>query len=278
MLLLAIALAIAEECLIQQSSLAPLVLQLKGQVYARAVGVNYVYFLWALIYEAVFVAFLPIYLVELIFWNRREDLWVSRAGLAAVVSFFVFGSYLAWYTWTQIARPNVFHVPAYNPPVEAILIAVVAIGVLTYAALGPFRILLARPSAPLSPPSPRLLGTASTIWAVLLYGLVLLAFGIAPAFPPSAAVSIGMLLAASVLMFLPRWTADSRWKRSHQFAVIFGTMLGSMMAGFVGFVGAARVDLYFKIAVNALAIALMIALGLKVKGQLYSEDLAQIPN
>jgi len=47
-LLLALALAVAEECLIQQTSLAPMVLKLKGEVYARAYGVNYVYFLWAL--------------------------------------------------------------------------------------------------------------------------------------------------------------------------------------------------------------------------------------
>src|SRR5262249_25203434 len=76
MLALALALAIAEECLIQQTSLAPMVLQLKGQTYARALGVNYVYFLWALVYEAVFVVILPIHLVELIFPTRREGLWV----------------------------------------------------------------------------------------------------------------------------------------------------------------------------------------------------------
>src|SRR3954449_9243788 len=86
MLFLALALAIAEECLIQQTSLAPMVLQLKGEVYARAVGVNYVYFLWALVYEAVFVVFLPIYLVELIFSRRRDDVWVSTAALVAVAA------------------------------------------------------------------------------------------------------------------------------------------------------------------------------------------------
>jgi hypothetical protein len=60
MLALALALAIAEECLIQQTSLAPMVLRLKGETYARAFGVNYVYFLWALVYEAVFVVILLI--------------------------------------------------------------------------------------------------------------------------------------------------------------------------------------------------------------------------
>ena len=137
MLALALALAIAEECLIQQTSLAPMVLQLKGETYARAFGVNYVYFLWALVYEAVFVVILPIHLVELIFPDLREELWVSKAGLIVAAVLFFLGSFLAWYSWTQIARPSVFHVPAYNPPPGAILIATAAIGVLIFLALGP---------------------------------------------------------------------------------------------------------------------------------------------
>src|SRR5262245_54016460 len=80
MLLLALCLAIAEEFLIQQTSLAPLVVQLKGVEYARAFDVNYLYLLWALVYESVFVVFVPVYLVELVFPNRRGDVWVSKAG------------------------------------------------------------------------------------------------------------------------------------------------------------------------------------------------------
>src|SRR5262249_28985186 len=103
--------------------------------------------------------------------------------------------------------------------------------------------------------------------AVLWYGLVLLAFGIAPSFPPWLAVGAGLLLATAILALLPRWAVDPRWRRDHEFAVIFGTMMGSMAAGFVGFLGAVRVDLYFKIVVDLLALALMIALGYRVREQ-----------
>ena len=267
MLSLALALAIAEEFLIQQTSLAPMVLQLKGEVYGRARGVNYVYLLWALVYESVFVVFLPVYLVELIFPKRREGLWVSKAGLVAVVSFFLLGSCLAWFSWTRFARPNVFHVPVYNPPPVAILIPGAAICGLIFSAVGPLRHTLARASESLRPLPPWLLGAAGALWSALWYGLVLLAFGIAPSFPPLVAVGAGLLLAAGILLLLPRWTADPRWHRSHEFAVIFGTMLGSMMAGFIGFLGAARMDLCFKILANILAVALMIALGFKVRRQ-----------
>ena len=136
MLALGLALAIAEECLIQQTSLAPMVLRLKGETYARALGVNYVYLLWALVYESVFVVILPVHLVELIFPSLRDELWISRSGLVATAGLFFLGSFLAWFSWTRIARPSVFHVPVYTPPPSAILIAAAAIGALSFFAPG----------------------------------------------------------------------------------------------------------------------------------------------
>jgi hypothetical protein len=71
----------------------------------------------------------------------------------------------------------------------------------------------------------------------------------------------------AVLFLIRRWAADYRFQAHHEFALIFGTMLGSMIIGFIGFIGAAPVDLYFKIFVNILAIALLIALGIRVRRQ-----------
>jgi hypothetical protein len=160
MVALALALALAEECLIQQTSLAPMVLQLKAVTYARVYGINYVNFLWALVDEVVFVVFLPVTLAELIFPDRREGLWIGMPGLVAVAVLFLLGSFLAWFSWTRIARPQVFHVPIYHPPLAATLIAGSAICVLVFLALGPFRHALARESTPLRPPPPWALGVA----------------------------------------------------------------------------------------------------------------------
>jgi hypothetical protein len=246
MLFLALALAIAEECLIQQTSLAPLVIQLKGQVYARAFGVNYVYLMWALVYESVFVIFAPIYLAELIFQRRRDGLWLGRVGMVVVAIFFMLGSFLAWFAWTQIARPKVFHVPAYHPPLPAVAIAVALIMALIFCALGPFGQSLAKPAAPLKPPPPWQIGVIACAWATLWFVLVLLAFGIAPQFPPAVAIGVGILLSAAILLLLPRWTAHPGWGIGHQFATIFGVILGSMLLSFVGFIGSLSLDLYFK--------------------------------
>src|SRR5262249_4695878 len=160
--------------------------------------------------------------------DRREELWVSKAGLGVCAVLFLLGCLLAWYSWTQIARPNVFHVPAYNPPPVAILIAACAIGVLIFLALGRYCEALSRPSTPLQPLPPWLLGSAGASWAVLWYGLVLMGFGIAPWFPPALAIVCGLVLAMVILFCLPRWAADPRWNRGHEFGLIFGTMLGSM--------------------------------------------------
>ncbi len=267
MLLLALALAVAEECLIQQTSLAPMVIQIKGKVYARAFGVNYVYLLWALVYESVFVVFVPVYLAELIFRRRRNNLWVAKVGMVVVVAFFALGSFLAWYSWTQIARSKVFHVPAYNPPISAVAIAAAVIAVLIFCALGPFRRSLAQSATPLRPPAPWLIGVAAFVWATLWYCFVLLAFGIAPQFPPAIAVAGEILLPVAILFSLPRWTAHPQWGDVHQYATISGAIVGSMLLSFVGFIGSLPIDLYFKIGVDALALVLLIAFGARLGRQ-----------
>jgi hypothetical protein len=272
MWLLGLALAIAEECLIQQTSLAPMVIHLKDAIYAREYGVNYVYFLWALIYEPVFVVVLPVYLVELIFPDRREGSWLTKSGLFLIIPLFLLGSLLAWFSWTRIARPKVFHVPPYNPPPATVILALVAIVALVWLALGPGRKSLVQSSAPISslhrPTALILSGLAGAIWAILLFGLVLLGFGIDPQFPPLIAVTGGLVLLILALRFIPRATANTLAECRYQFSLIFGVMLGSMIAGQLGFSGTTGPDLYFKIISNIIAIALMIILGSKLKRQL----------
>jgi len=263
LLLLALVLAVAEECLIQQTSLAPLVIQLKGEVYARAFGVNYVYLLWALIYESVYVVLLPVLLAELIFPARRNQAWMSRAGIIVSLVLLAVGCLLAWFSWTQIARVQVFHLPAYTPPLVAVLAALAAIFLLILAALGPARRLGS--DRAMRPPSPWLLGLGGAIWAILVFGLCLLAFGIAPDFPPAAAIGGGVALSALVIVLLPRFAAHPGWRPIHGFGLVFGTMIGSMGVSFVGFIGGDPADLWFKIVADAIAFVLLLWLGLRLK-------------
>ena len=43
---------------------------------------------------------------------RSSDLWLGRRGLFHAARLFVVGSLIAWYAWTQRARPMIFHMPA----------------------------------------------------------------------------------------------------------------------------------------------------------------------
>src|SRR5689334_3856425 len=130
LLLLGLALAIAEELLIQQTSTAPMVIRLKGETWARAYDLNYVYFLWALVYESVWVVLLPTLAVEMVFPERRSEPWLSKAGALVTGALFLIGCFFAWFTWTQIARTKVFHQPPFTPPLVCVFAAIAAIGLL----------------------------------------------------------------------------------------------------------------------------------------------------
>ncbi|HET7117682.1 MAG TPA: hypothetical protein VFI29_14400 [Hanamia sp.] len=264
MLFLALVLSVAEEFLIQQTSIAPLVIHLKGVTYARALGINYVYLLWALIYESVSAVILPIYLTELIFPERKKDLWIKKGGVILFSVLFLLGSFAAWFTWTQIARVKVFHLSAYKPSFMLVATAIIVIAFLIFMASAKAN-KKPLPSKQLNPPALWIIMISGIIWSVLLFGLVLLGFGIQPSFPPIIALCGGLVLAVVPIYFLPKWTNNNRWGRMQTFSIIFGIMLGSMLITFVGFIGALPKDLYFKIIVDAVTILLMIRLGLKIR-------------
>jgi hypothetical protein len=87
LVLLALALSVTEEWVIQQTSLAPLPWVAKQ--YGRLWGVNWIWFLFFLGYESVWVVLVPVQITELIFRRRRKERWLSDGALIAsfVVSF-----------------------------------------------------------------------------------------------------------------------------------------------------------------------------------------------
>jgi hypothetical protein len=266
MLLLAFALSIAEEFLIQQTSVAPMVLQIMpGEPFARAWGINYVYFLWALFYESVLVVIVPIMLCELIFRSRRADPWLKKWSAWMVGIILVVACFPAWYSWTQIARTKIFHVPQYNPPLTHVVLGAAAIALLIFAAIGPARRALASRGSSLKPLHPWLLGIGGVIAAAIWYGMCLLGFGIRPTFPPAIAVAVGLGLALLAIYLLPRFAAHPTRNDRHRLGIVLGTVIGSMAVSFAGFIdGASKLDLYGKIILDAIATVLLIWLAVRV--------------
>jgi hypothetical protein len=260
MILMGLALAVAEECVIQQTSLAPLVGA--QHVYGRFFGVNWVYLLGLLVYECVWVVLVPVELTEMIFsaWRRRP--WLRRRGLLVCGVVFIFGSYIAWYAWTQHARPVVFHVPKYKPPLPAFLIALATILMLLMGAFGLREYRLCNPERAWSAPRPWLLGLATFLLSLVCFLLIGIAYGAAPRLPFWIAMAGGVAWAVLSLMLIPRWASSSSWNEMHRFALVFGAMLASMSAGFMIFAGGALlIDWIGKAVLNVIAVMLMIWLG-----------------
>ena len=260
--LLGVALAVAEEAVIQQTSLAPLVGVDPDRVYGRVLGVNWVYLLWALGYESVWAVVLPIQLTELIFPARRDEPWLGWRGLVLAAIVFVLACLVAWYSWTQVFVPQFFPESAYRVPWAAIITAWAVIVALSAAALGVPRWSRAETRAARPVPPPWLVGVVAFVMGLPWFLLVFLAYGAAPTLPVALPLGAGLALACAALALVGHWASSASWHDAHRLALVFGAVAASMLAGFgvlqVG--GAPLLDVLGKLILNVIAIVLLIRL------------------
>lgn len=261
LLLLALALSVAEECLIQQTSFAPLVVKIRGLEYARAFGVNYVYFAWALIYESLFVVLVPVALAELLFPARKNEPWLAGWAYAVLGVLALPASFAAWYGWNVIARPQAFHLPPYYVPPSLAAVGALLLGGLIALAVGPWRKRWNGAWRPLNPPRPLVAGLAAAVVSVLLFGVEVLAFGIAPSLSPVFAVALAVVVAALCLA-VPRWAASSAWTRSHTAALLTGSIVANCLVLYASFTDPSSFDFIGKTVFDAIA---FVALGWLVR-------------
>lgn len=270
MLLMGVAIAVAEEWVIQQTSIAPFVAQ---HAYGRVWGVNWVYFLWALGSESVWVVLVPVQLTELLFPDRREQLWLRTRGLIIAGISFILGACVAWYGWTQRARIKIFHMPPYSPPPLYLVagIGTVALLVLSAYLLPSHRLRESRAVAHAAP-HPLLVGVIlcgmGTPWAAFI--LLGWGNGVLPAFPFRLALAGGLVWAALTLYLVRRWSSSPDWGDVHRFAVVFGGVLANMLGGFVVFKigGALRVDWIGKTVLDVAALVWLLSVGRLVRRRL----------
>lgn len=164
LVLLGVAYALVEECVIVQTSLAPMP---GGDAAGRAFGVKWVYLVWALGYECVWSIVIPVQFVGIASGRSRGTTWLRRRGLAVVAVAFVVGAFVAWHTWTRVVRVDYLHQSAYTPPLLPVVVALVLAAVLTCAALlalGERRRASAR-----AVPAPAVVGIVATGMGVLWF-------------------------------------------------------------------------------------------------------------
>jgi len=263
--LLGLALALAEECFIQQTSLAPLIGS-AANGYGRAVGVNWIYLIWALGYESIWVVVVPIQLTELVFPGRRKEPWLRTGGVLWAGLSFCLASFIAWFTWTKQARTKVFHLPPYDPPWLYLLLAGLAIALLVVVAFvvpvaWPQKMQAGRPS-----PRPWRLGLAAALLGLPWGTFVLVSYGTWLWIQPAVIIPLALGWALLAFLLLRGWTSQPGWQDSHRLAVVFGAITACMVSGFIVFAvgGAWPMDWIGKAIMNLAAVAGLSRLGRKI--------------
>jgi hypothetical protein len=262
MLSLGFGLAVAEEFIIQQTSIAPLPWLGGAPGYGRVWGVNWPYFVFMLGYEAVWIVLVPVQVTELLFPTRRSECWLRARGRVVAGAVFTVGSFIAWFLWTQQARPKTFHVPVYRPPVATVLSGLaVILGLIVVA-------YLARRSGGRTYP-----GSVPQVWIVVLaafglglpwYGLMVLVFGPVRDLPLVIPMVCAVIWAAGAFFLIRYWALKTLWRDGHRWGLCFGALLVCIAGGFLGVSTFSRFDLVGKTVLNVLGIAGMGLLGARI--------------
>lgn len=255
-LLLGMALAIAEEWIIQQTSLAPMAGVLAKVEYGRAWGVNWVYFISMIGYESIWVVLLPIRLTEAINPQQRKERWIGRTGSVLSIAAFTVAAFVAWFSWTQMVRTQQMHRP-YTLPAVYLVVALAAIAVLIGGAFSLGRRRL--PKAQRKPPTPPTVFAVTVALALPWFAPVLMSLGLLSAVPAPPSVAWQILWGSVSFVLANRWSSSAVWDERHRVAAVAGALLASMAAGFGLFAlgGALLVDWIGKAALDVAAMILL---------------------
>jgi hypothetical protein len=263
LLFLGLALSVAEEFIIQQTSLAPLPFPGSHPEYGRVWGVNLIYFLFMLGYESVWVVVVPVQVTELFFPRYNRQPWLRKRGAIVACVVFLLGCRLAWYGWTQQARPRL-HAAPYHPSwgMTALgLLAIVGLIGLAYLVRGFGR------------PSPDDQRRAIPAW---LDGLAAFAMGSAwfwligqqfipqPVQPFWIGLAAGAAWATIAFGLFSWWTSRPAWSEVHRFAAALGATLACMATPYWTITSWPRFDVVGKIIFDVVAIAGFMLLARKV--------------
>jgi hypothetical protein len=232
-LMLGLALAVFEECVVQQTSLAPLPWPAISADYGRRYGVNWIYFLYMLGYESVWVVVVPIQVTELIFPERREVTWLRTGGMITSVVVFLLGARVAWYAWIKRARPMVFHAPYYEVPWSTIAVFLVVIALLIVLAFL-FRHVGRNDSTTRTAPPFWSMVAAAMLFGFPWYRLLVLIFGERSTQPYWLPMALGVAWGGFAYFFIRYWSVGRGWNDKHRLGLAFGAVLVCMIAGFSG--------------------------------------------
>lgn len=266
LLLLGLALSVAEEFVIQQTSLAPLPFPGANAAYGRYLGVNWVYFLFMLGYESVWVVLVPVQVTELCFPSLRIQPWLRKRGIIVTWVFFLIGCRIAWYGWTQQALKRMGVAP-YHPPLIAVALGLSAIAVLVIAAWLLRTFGHSGQNSMRMPWSPWAIAPVAFFMSVVWFKLIALVFTPHPRASALVAITSGCAWAITAFALVLFLSASRGWNDKQRWALSFGAIVASVAASSPSSAGYLRADFIFKNVVDVLALIALLLLGNRVWGR-----------
>jgi len=261
MLLLGIAFAIVEECVILQTSLTPQFFPPAFEEnFGWAFGVQWIYLTAMLWYESVYAIVLPIYITEMLFPAKRDEFWLNERGLAITVGIFVLASIGVWQLWTHVGLPH-YGPNSYQVSPLYILTALI-VSILIVAGI----LLRRNPSRPTNQtnkhaPRPWLVWLMAFGFGLAWFYLIALAFvpattvnGATPLIP----IGGGLVWIGLGMIVVKRISSAVDWDDRQRLALIFGASVASMLGGVLFVLADQPVDIISKFVFDLIAVVLFI--------------------
>jgi hypothetical protein len=200
----------------------------RGDLFAadmgHALGANYVWGAYIVVYHMFWSVTLPILVVELLFRDRRAVSWLPGPALFVVGALFALGVALEFrFIATAYPATNPL-TPAYRWPFAGMALCVAVSALFVWLALRTRGSTETPPETLRPAPSPWLLLPFGFLCGVVWFMLLGLAqFHL---LPPAVALVVGGIVLAGVLLLLRSWTApDRNWTDLHWVALCIGRLL-----------------------------------------------------
>lgn len=276
LLLLGLAVSIAEEFIVQQTSLAPLPFPGSHADYGRIWGLNLVWLLFMLGYESIWVVVVPVQLTELFFPKQAHQPWLRLRGIIISSIVFLLGCRIAWYGWTQQARPRL-HVAPYHPPMTLLALGFALIALLIFAAYL-VRNFALRKSADSHKTIPAwVAGLVAFVMGMAWFEVIAQIFVPNPVQPFWVVIAAGIVWAGIAFTLFTRWSSQLAWSDIHGFSAATGATLACMATPYLTISTWPKVDVIGKVCFDALALAGFLILGRKVLTRLHSRKSPDSP-
>lgn len=257
-ILFGLAFALLEQLIIRQTSLAPLAIVTPNNAYGRINGVNVLYLIWALGYEAIFGVLIPQKLFDFIYPEKEKTELIGWLGLSIALLVFIASGYVEWYAWTQIAYPQYNNTTPYQANTTYQLFGLLIMGLLIIFALfnQKRRILISKGTFQI--PQQWMIDVMVFILSLSWFWLLLFAFGAFPGISILQPILLSLFIVVIASVALYYWSKSNYWTDLTTLSVIISALGASMVAGFItnGLIN--PLDILTKIILDIVAVVLLV--------------------